>query len=126
MADVPVGGVDLRRRQFVKELDFSREEFLYLIELAAELKAAAKQGGETRYLHGKKIVLILRHWGIAECSRCERTIVLGEQLRRRGGKALCQECMCAPCERTTRTAAPVCLRHPAVRQVREGEPSRAA
>ena len=57
MAHMPLE-VDLRRRSFVKELDFTREEFLYLIELAAELKAASKAGEEVRHLPGKKIALV--------------------------------------------------------------------
>jgi ornithine carbamoyltransferase len=55
MATVPTA---LAGRHFLKELDFSEEEFRGLIELAAELKAAKKAGGETRYLSGKNIALI--------------------------------------------------------------------
>jgi ornithine carbamoyltransferase len=50
--------IDLKKRHFVKELDFTPEELLYLIDLAAELKAASKAGKETQYLVGKKIALI--------------------------------------------------------------------
>jgi ornithine carbamoyltransferase len=50
--------VDLRNRHCVKELDFTAEEFLYLLDLAAELKAASRAGNETQYLRGKKIALI--------------------------------------------------------------------
>jgi ornithine carbamoyltransferase len=50
--------VDLRNRHFAKELDFTPDELLYLIDLSAELKAAAKAGRETQYLVGKKIALI--------------------------------------------------------------------
>jgi len=39
--------VNLRNRHFVKELDFTREEFLFLLKLAAELKGA-KYGGYER------------------------------------------------------------------------------
>ncbi len=49
---------DLRKRNLAKELDFTAEELLYLIDLAAELKAAAKAGSEHQYLVGKKIALI--------------------------------------------------------------------
>ncbi len=50
--------LDLRGRHFVKELDFTSAELLYLIDLAAVLKAAAKAGEERQYLVGKKIALI--------------------------------------------------------------------
>ncbi len=50
--------LDLRGRHFVKELDFTSAELLYLIDLAAELKAASKAGNEQQYLRGKKIALI--------------------------------------------------------------------
>ncbi|MGW7270045.1 ornithine carbamoyltransferase [Streptomyces sp. NPDC054864] len=50
--------IDLTGRHFLKELDFTAEEFRGLIELAAELKAAKKAGTETRRLAGKNIALI--------------------------------------------------------------------
>ncbi len=49
---------DLRNRVLDKELDFTTEELRYLIDFAAELKAAAKSGQEIQYLRGKKIALI--------------------------------------------------------------------
>ncbi|MEV0255034.1 ornithine carbamoyltransferase [Streptomyces sp. NPDC050732] len=49
---------DLTGRHFVKELDFTADEFRGLIDLAAELKAAKKAGAETRRLRGKNIALI--------------------------------------------------------------------
>ena len=36
--------IDLAGRHFLKELDFTAEEFRGLVELAAELKAAKKAG----------------------------------------------------------------------------------
>jgi len=57
MADQTTG-VDLRNRSLVKELDFTPSELLYLIDLAAELKAAAKAGNETQHLGRKKVALI--------------------------------------------------------------------
>ncbi|MFI6088800.1 ornithine carbamoyltransferase [Streptomyces sp. NPDC051218] len=50
--------IDLTGRHFLKELDFTAEEFRGLIELAAELKAAKKAGTETRRLAGRNIALI--------------------------------------------------------------------
>lgn len=55
MATVPTA---LAGRHFLKELDFTEEEFRGLLELAAELKAAKKAGTEIRYLRGKNIALI--------------------------------------------------------------------
>lgn len=50
--------VDLRRRNYVKELDFTTEELQHLIALSATLKAAARARAEFQYLTGKKIALI--------------------------------------------------------------------
>ncbi|MFE0174103.1 ornithine carbamoyltransferase [Streptomyces sp. NPDC059002] len=49
---------DLTGRHFLKELDFTADEFRGLLDLAAELKAAKKAGTETRRLHGKNVALI--------------------------------------------------------------------
>ncbi|MFH8610346.1 ornithine carbamoyltransferase [Streptomyces sp. NPDC018029] len=49
---------DLTGRHFLKELDFTADEFRGLLDLAAELKAAKKAGTETRRLRGKNIALI--------------------------------------------------------------------
>jgi len=50
--------VDLRGRSLAKELDFTPAELLYLIELAAELKAASHGGLDVQRLRGRKIALI--------------------------------------------------------------------
>ena len=50
--------VSLKGRHFLKELDFSREEWLYLLDLAATLKATKKEGREKQYMTGKNIALI--------------------------------------------------------------------
>ncbi|MFF8945240.1 ornithine carbamoyltransferase [Streptomyces sp. NPDC014864] len=55
MATVPTA---LAGRHFLKELDFTADEFRGLVELAAELKAAKKAGAETAYLRGRNIALI--------------------------------------------------------------------
>ncbi|MEU1696894.1 ornithine carbamoyltransferase [Streptomyces hirsutus] len=55
MATVPTA---LAGRHFLKEVDFTAQEFLGLLDLAAELKAAKKAGAETRYLQGRNIALI--------------------------------------------------------------------
>jgi ornithine carbamoyltransferase len=50
--------VNLRHRSFVKELDFTPEEFGFLITLSASLKAAKYAGTEQQRLAGKNIALI--------------------------------------------------------------------
>ncbi|MFF7484868.1 ornithine carbamoyltransferase [Streptomyces luteogriseus] len=55
MATVPTA---LAGRHLLKELDFTAQEFLGLVELAAELKAAKRGGIEPRYLQGRNIALI--------------------------------------------------------------------
>src|SRR5437667_3430282 len=47
----------LRGRSWLKELDFTTDELLYLIQLSADLKAESKSRQERR-LHGRRIVLI--------------------------------------------------------------------
>ncbi|MBB4915911.1 ornithine carbamoyltransferase [Streptosporangium saharense] len=49
---------NLRNRSFLKELDFTPEEFGFLVTLAAELKAAKYAGNERPRLKGKNIALI--------------------------------------------------------------------
>jgi ornithine carbamoyltransferase len=74
MATVPTA---LAGRHFLKELDFSEEEFRGLIELAAELKAAKKAGGETRYLRGKNIALIFEKTSTR--TRCAFEVAAADQ-----------------------------------------------
>jgi ornithine carbamoyltransferase len=50
--------VNLRGRHLLKLADFTTEEVIYLLDLAAELKAAKQEGREERRLAGKNIVLI--------------------------------------------------------------------
>lgn len=49
---------NLRNRNFLKELDFTKEEFVYLLKLSADLKAAKYGGYEQPRLRGKNIALI--------------------------------------------------------------------
>ena len=49
---------DLRGRNFMKLADFTPEEITYLLDLAAELKSAKKEGREEQKLVGREIVLI--------------------------------------------------------------------
>jgi ornithine carbamoyltransferase len=50
--------VDLHGRDLLTLKDFSREEIVYLLDLAAELKAAKREGREEQKLRGKNIALI--------------------------------------------------------------------
>ena len=49
--------VDLERRSFLKLEDFTPEEIRYLLDLAAELKAAKAEGREFPRRAGKNIAL---------------------------------------------------------------------
>ena len=51
-------GLKLTGRNFLKLLDFSREEIEYLIDYAAELKKEKKSGIEHKLCVGKNIALI--------------------------------------------------------------------
>ncbi len=50
--------IDLKKRNFLKLLDFTPEEISYLLDLAAELKISKKAGTELQRLKGKNIALI--------------------------------------------------------------------
>lgn len=50
--------MNLKKRHFLKILDYSTEELEYLLDLAAHLKRAKKEGKEVPYLKGKHIALI--------------------------------------------------------------------
>ena len=50
--------IDLRGRHLMRLADYSPEEITYLIDLAAELKAAKREGREEQKLIGKEIALI--------------------------------------------------------------------
>ncbi len=50
--------ISLIGKDFLKIADFSKEELLYLLDVAAHLKVAQKQGKEKKYLEGKKFALI--------------------------------------------------------------------
>ncbi|MFE7277083.1 ornithine carbamoyltransferase [Streptomyces sp. NPDC057623] len=74
MATVPSA---LAGRHFLKELDFTEQEFLGLIELAAELKAAKKAGTETQYLRGRNIALIFEKTSTR--TRCAFEVAAADQ-----------------------------------------------
>ncbi|MEU3555360.1 ornithine carbamoyltransferase [Streptomyces fragilis] len=67
----------LAGRSFLKELDFTREEFRGLVELAAELKAAKKAGSETQHLRGRNIALIFEKTSTR--TRCAFEVAAADQ-----------------------------------------------
>ena len=50
--------MNLKGRHFLKLLDYTPEEILYLVDLAAELKAKKKSGEAMDVLRGKNVALI--------------------------------------------------------------------
>ncbi|MFJ4624483.1 ornithine carbamoyltransferase [Streptomyces sp. NPDC088812] len=74
MATVPTA---LAGRHFLKELDFTQEEFRGLIELAAELKAAKKAGTEVQHLRGKNIALVFEKTSTR--TRCAFEVAAADQ-----------------------------------------------
>jgi len=68
---------DLTGRHFLKEVDFTAEEFRGLVDLAAELKAAKKAGTETRYLAGRNIALIFEKTSTR--TRCAFEVAAADQ-----------------------------------------------
>ncbi|WP_077801246.1 ornithine carbamoyltransferase [Streptomyces sp. JHA26] len=74
MATVPTV---LAGRHFLKETDFTADEFRGLVELAAELKAAKKAGSETPYLRGRNIALIFEKTSTR--TRCAFEVAAADQ-----------------------------------------------
>ncbi|MEU3417436.1 ornithine carbamoyltransferase [Streptomyces murinus] len=74
MATVPTA---LAGRHFLKELDFTEEEFRGLIELAAELKAAKRAGTEVQHLRGRNIALIFEKTSTR--TRCAFEVAAADQ-----------------------------------------------
>src|SRR5690349_10652534 len=50
--------VNLKGRSFLKELDFNKDEFMYLITFARDLKKAKCDGTEVQRMKGKNVALI--------------------------------------------------------------------
>jgi ornithine carbamoyltransferase len=74
MATVPT---DLAGRHFLKELDFTEQEFRGLVELAAELKAAKRAGAEPQYLRGRNIALVFEKTSTR--TRCAFEVAAADQ-----------------------------------------------
>ncbi|MEU3463252.1 ornithine carbamoyltransferase [Streptomyces sp. NPDC006733] len=69
--------IDLKGRHFLKELDCSPEEFRHLVELAAQLKAAKREGAEVRRLTGKNIALVFEKTSTR--TRCAFEVAAADQ-----------------------------------------------
>ncbi len=69
--------IHLEGRHFLKELDFTAEEFRGLVELAAELKAAKRAGTEVQRLRGKNIALIFEK--ASTRTRCAFEVAAADQ-----------------------------------------------
>ncbi|MFF2330648.1 MULTISPECIES: ornithine carbamoyltransferase [unclassified Streptomyces] len=69
--------IDLAGRHFLKELDFTAEEFRGLVDLAAELKAEKKSGTEVQRLRGKNIALIFEKTSTR--TRCAFEVAAADQ-----------------------------------------------
>ncbi|MFE3827806.1 ornithine carbamoyltransferase [Streptomyces sp. NPDC059092] len=69
--------IHLEGRHFLKELDFTAEEFRGLIDLAAELKAAKKAGTEVQRLRGRNIALIFEK--ASTRTRCSFEVAAADQ-----------------------------------------------
>lgn len=51
-------GVNLKARDFLKEIDFSKQELMYLLDLSRDLKRAHYSGTEVPTMKGKNVALI--------------------------------------------------------------------
>ncbi|MER5464981.1 ornithine carbamoyltransferase [Streptomyces sp. NPDC002668] len=69
--------IHLEGRHFLKELDFTADEFRGLIGLAAELKAAKRAGAEVQRLRGKNIALIFEKSSTR--TRCSFEVAAADQ-----------------------------------------------
>jgi ornithine carbamoyltransferase len=69
--------IDLTGRHFLKELDFTPEEFRHLVELAAELKAARRAGTEEQRLRGRGIALVFEKTSTR--TRCAFEVAAAQQ-----------------------------------------------
>ncbi|MER6616011.1 ornithine carbamoyltransferase [Streptomyces xantholiticus] len=69
--------IHLEGRHFLKELDFTAEEFRGLVDLAAELKAAKRTGAEVQHLRGRNIALIFEKSSTR--TRCSFEVAAADQ-----------------------------------------------
>ena len=86
---------NLRNRNFLKELDFTKEEFLFLLKLSADLKAAKYGGYEQPRLQGKNIALIFEKGSTrTRCASSVRPIDASQRRSKRwlAGERLMDSC----------------------------------
>lgn len=69
--------MNLLGRSFLKELDFSRDEWVYLLDLAARLKDERRRGAERGRLVGKKVALLFEKTSTR--TRCAFEVAMAEQ-----------------------------------------------
>ncbi len=69
--------MSLQGRSFLKELDFTPDEWRGLLELAAELKLQRREGREERRLVGKKVALVFEKTSTR--TRCAFEVAVAEQ-----------------------------------------------
>lgn len=67
----------LHGRSFLRELDFTTDEWTYLIDLAAELKAQKRDGREVQYMKGLNIALIFQK--MSTRTRCSFEVAAADQ-----------------------------------------------
>ena len=67
--------MDLKNRDFLKEIDFTSDEFLHLVDLAIDLKAQKKQRREVQRMVGRNIALIFEKSSTR--TRCAFEVVKG-------------------------------------------------
>jgi len=70
-------GLDLRGRDFLKELDFSRDELQHLLDLASDLKVAKRAGAEELALRAKNVALIFEKTSTR--TRCAFEVAVHDQ-----------------------------------------------
>ena len=69
--------LSLRNRSFLKELDFTPQEWRHLLSLAAHLKTARYAGTERPHLDGRNIALILEKTSTR--TRCAFEVAASDQ-----------------------------------------------
>ncbi len=69
--------VNLSGRSFCKELDFSKDEWLYLLDLAAVLKTERLSGNERQRLLGKNVALLFEKTSTR--TRCAFEVAMADQ-----------------------------------------------
>lgn len=67
----------LHGRSFLRELDFTNDEWRYFLDLAQELKEAKRNGTEVQYLRGRNIALIFEK--MSTRTRCAFEVAAADQ-----------------------------------------------